>query len=201
MIEKIKNFWGKGIWSKLIVILVVFALFGIIGSAGSGSENSNNTEVTKTEQQKEKKKEVKKETKKEEIVSMNKSKKVGDFEYTIKSKTTAKTLGDPNMLGVKANGEFVVVELNIKNVSKKSQMFSEGSIKLICDDKEYEISSEATTYFMGEKSELWVGEINPDITKKGKIAFDVPEKIAKNKNVYLQISGSFLDKPVKFSLK
>lgn len=196
MLEKFKNFWNKAWWSKAIIIFVILMIIGAFGSAGGSSDDTAKKEDKTVE-----KKEVKKETKKDSMVALNTPEKAGNFEYTFKSKSTAKTLGDPSLVGAEANDTFVVVEVSIKNIQKDAQIFSEGDLKLVCDGKEYNTSSDATTYFMTENSELFVGEINPDITKTGKVAFDVPANVANNPNAYIQVSNGLLNKPIKFSLK
>jgi hypothetical protein len=95
-------------------------------------------------------------------------------EYTVTKVRTTKTLGDQEYgLGEKANGTFVVVDLQITNRKNETKTFMDNSAKLVTKDgNAYESSTEAS---MSLKDDLMLEDIQPDLTTKGSIGYDVPE--------------------------
>lgn len=185
-------------WRAIVIGLIVLVLFvGIFG--GDTEEDTSSNSDTQTTEKLTKKEEPKKEKEEDKMVALGKSAKAGEFEYSFKNVQTTKELNDGAGWSEKADGEFVYLDVTIKNVGDEANLFSEGSIKLVCDGKKYETSANASTYFAGKEEELFIGEINPDVSKTGKVGFDVPSKVAHNKNAYLEVDNGF-DEPIKFKL-
>lgn len=110
--------------------------------------------------------------------------------YEVTSATTAATIGEQEFgSGAKADGQFVVVELTLTNNKDETKTFSDSSAKLVTTDgKKYETSSDAI--FAVEDS-LILKDIQPDLTTKGTLVFDVPPaKVAGSKLVVEDLFGS-----------
>jgi hypothetical protein len=93
--------------------------------------------------------------------------------YKVAKVRTTKTLGDPEFLGERANGTFVIVNLAITNHKNKTKTFTNSTAKLTtADGREYETSTDAE---MSLDKSLMLEDIQPDLTTRGQLAFDVPE--------------------------
>lgn len=103
--------------------------------------------------------------------------------YKVTDVRTAKTIGDPDLLGARADGTFVIVDLQLTNNKDETKTFLESSAKLkTSDGKEYETSDKAIASF-GDDS-LLLKDIQPDLTTHGKLAFELPPS---------KVGGSTLD--------
>jgi len=110
--------------------------------------------------------------------------------YEVTSATTAATIGEQEFgSGAKADGQFVIVKLSLTNNKDETKTFSDSSAKLVTTDgKSYETSSDAI--FAVEDS-LILKSIQPDLTTKGTLVFDVPPaKVAGSKLVVEDLFGS-----------
>jgi hypothetical protein len=93
--------------------------------------------------------------------------------YKVTSVKTTDTIGDPNFLGERADGTFVVVNLELTNNKDETKTFLDSSAKLkTSDGKAYETSDKAVMAF-GDQS-LMLKDIQPDLTTHGKLAFEIP---------------------------
>ena len=120
-----------------------------------------------------------------EKYSMNTKIQAGDFAWTITGVTKTKSFGGSYFIS-RADGEYLVISVEIENTGKTAQYLSSDYLKLI-DDKNREFSS---TYVLGEDSIISFETINPGIVKKGKIIFDVPEGI---KVINVKISSNLIE--------
>lgn len=109
--------------------------------------------------------------------------------YEVTSVKTADNVGGSDF-GAKASGTFVIVQLSLTNNKDETKTFSDSSAKVVTSDgKSYKSSSDATLFF-GDGS-LLLKEIQPDLTTRGKIAFDLPpSKLAGSKLVIEDLFGS-----------
>ena len=111
-------------------------------------------------------------------------------EYTVTKVRTTEALGDQEYgLGEKANGTFVVVDLKITNRKNETKTFMDNSAKLVTKDgNAYKSSTEAS---LSLKDDLMLEDIQPDLTTKGSIGYDVPaSKVAGSKLVIEDIWGN-----------
>ncbi|WP_370890280.1 DUF4352 domain-containing protein [Janibacter sp. GXQ6167] len=99
----------------------------------------------------------------------------GKFEFVVKSvKTGVDSVGN-DILGEKAQGQFVLVNLEVTNIGDEAQYFADSDQKLV-DDKGRSFASNSTAGISIEGNEdVWLSEINPGNTKKGTIVFDMPK--------------------------
>ena len=93
--------------------------------------------------------------------------------YKVTTAKTTKEIGDPDLLGARADGVFVIVSLQLTNNKDETKTFMDSSAKLkTSDGKEYETSDKAVMAF-GDDS-LMLKDIQPDLTTRGKLAFEIP---------------------------
>jgi len=103
--------------------------------------------------------------------------------YKVTSVKTTDTIGDPDFLGERADGTFVIVNLQLTNNKDETKTFMDNNAKLkTSDGNEYETSDKALMAF-GDKS-LMLKDIQPDLTTRGKLAFEIPPS---------KVSGSTLE--------
>ena len=124
--EKIKNFWKKGILNKIVVIVVVFIGIGIVGSIISPAEDdlsSKNGDNTNTSDNGNNSNDDKKEFEQNEIVTYE------DVEYSITNveRTTGKQYTDSAAEGK----EFVIITLKIENKSDKKISYASYDWKMV----------------------------------------------------------------------
>lgn len=93
--------------------------------------------------------------------------------YEVTNVETTTEIGDPDLGGARADGMFVVVDLELTNNKDETKTFTESSAKIeTSDGKKYE-TSDKTVIAFGDES-LLLKDIQPDLTAKGKLAFDLP---------------------------
>lgn len=109
--------------------------------------------------------------------------------YKVTSARSAATIGDQSYgMGAKADGKFVIVDLQLTNRKDETKTFTSASAKLVTSDgKAYETTSEAM--FAVDES-LALKEVQPDLMTEGTLVFDVPPaKIAGSKLVIEDLWG------------
>jgi hypothetical protein len=117
--------------------------------------------------------------------------------YEVTRVTTATTIGDPELGGARADGKFVIVSLALTNNKDETKTFTEGSAHIeTADGKKYE-TSDKTVLAFGEES-LLLKDIQPELTAKGKLAFDLPPN--KINGAKLVIEDLFGDGEIKVDL-
>lgn len=99
----------------------------------------------------------------------------GKFEFTVTGVEGGKTQIGDQYLNTKAQGQFVVVSLSVKNIGDKAQTIYDGNLKAFdASGKEFSADSKAQMY-LGDEGRLWINEINPGNSVKGQVVFDVPK--------------------------
>jgi hypothetical protein len=97
----------------------------------------------------------------------------GKFEFQVLNVTRATTAGNPsNEYEIaKAQGEFVILTLSVRNIGNEPQSYSGDNQKLIDQSgRQYGESSEADMWMNSDVT----GDINPGNSIQAKAAFDVP---------------------------
>ena len=194
-----KSFYKKWWFWLLCIFIVLFILNYSIKSLRT--ENENNKTTVKQEQIKNKE-----EMPKAELIDLNKSKSVDDIEYKILNVKETKSISNESGKS-KANGKFIIVELQIENKTKNPISYSSDDFFLInngrtflVDDNSFNASqnlnSQQTIFNKNEKYIGTYDKFNPGITKKTFIVFDVPKDLnikdtcfipAKNTNIQFKL--------------
>ncbi len=102
----------------------------------------------------------------------------GEFKWKITKMTKQKEIGQDiagTFLGAKADGEFLILDVEVENIGKSANILSDSFIKLVDDQgREFTADSSAAFYLERNSALLFFKTVNPGIVKKGKIVFDVP---------------------------
>jgi len=107
--------------------------------------------------------------------TMGKAAKDGKFEFTVtKMKCGVPSVG-PADFGQKAQGEFCLINVTIKNVGTSAEVFVDSSQQALDGTgNTYSVDSGAAIY-ANEDSSTFLEQINPGNTVKGALVFDVPK--------------------------
>ncbi|MEU2613099.1 DUF4352 domain-containing protein [Micromonospora sp. NPDC007271] len=101
----------------------------------------------------------------------------GKFEFTVKSSKCGVAKIGNDMLGEKAQGQFCLVTVKVKNIGKEPQTLSDSNQKAYAaDGTEYSTDSGAAIYANKDQQTLF-NEINPGNEVTGVLVFDIPKKV------------------------
>ena len=101
----------------------------------------------------------------------------GKFEFVVQGVDRGQTQIGTEYLNNKAQGEFVLVTVNVTNVGDQPQSFIGGNAKLFDSaGREFSASTEAAIYLQDSNS--LYEEINPGNTVTGTLVFDIPSATA-----------------------
>ena len=121
--------------------------------------------------------------------------KDGKFSFKVTKVDKRAQVGN-SFLNKKAQGQFLLVHVTVKNIGDEAQSFF-GNNQLLHDarGREYEADAEASLYL--ENSKSLYEEINPGNTVRGIVLFDVPQK---TKIATIELHDSAFSDGVKVSL-
>ena len=155
----------------LIVIIIVIAV-----AAGGSDESSESSEAKAEEKAKTK------------AYKMNEPVKAGDLEFTVKSAEEVKDLKKQYMDTKTTEGKFMVVEVAVKNNDKEARLIDGEMFRLIGKDgTEYSSFTEGDMYVNNNDLGFFLQEVNPKMSKTGKVVFEVPNE----EGFKLQVSSGF----------
>lgn len=98
----------------------------------------------------------------------------GKFEFTVtKVETGATKIGD-QYLNQKAQGQFVLVHVTVKNIGDEAQLLADSAQK-VRDAKGREFSADTTAAIYLKDNDVFLNEINPGNSVKGILVFDMPK--------------------------
>ncbi|ODB73840.1 MULTISPECIES: DUF4352 domain-containing protein [Micromonospora] len=101
----------------------------------------------------------------------------GKFEFTVKSAKCGVSKVGSSAFGAKAQGQFCLVTLNVKNIGKESQMFDGSSQKAYAaNGTEYSADGSAAIY-ANKNAETFLNDINPGNQVTGVVVFDIPKNV------------------------
>ncbi|MEU5725012.1 DUF4352 domain-containing protein [Micromonospora sp. NPDC047738] len=101
----------------------------------------------------------------------------GKFEFTVKSSKCGVAKIGTDLVGAKAQGQFCLVTINVKNIGKESQMFDGSSQKAYAaDGTEYSADGGAAIY-ANKNAETFLNDINPGNQVTGVVVFDIPKNV------------------------
>ncbi|GAA4957097.1 DUF4352 domain-containing protein [Actinoplanes utahensis] len=106
---------------------------------------------------------------------LNQPARDGRFEFTVsKVKCGVAKVGDA-YLNEKAQGQFCLIDVQVKNIGKEPQTFLDSVQKGFDAARvEYSVDSTAALY-ANEDQQVLFEEVNPGNTVKGKLVFDIPK--------------------------
>ncbi|WBB80413.1 DUF4352 domain-containing protein [Micromonospora sp. WMMD882] len=101
----------------------------------------------------------------------------GKFEFTVKSSKCGVAKVGSDLLGAKAQGQFCLVTVNVKNIGKEAQMFDGSSQKAYdADGTEFSADNGAAIY-ANKDAETFLNDINPGNQVTGVVVFDIPKGV------------------------
>lgn len=179
-----------GCLGLIVVIIAFFAIMSAIFTGGNDSSSESSKKSTSKDN--------------------GKTYKVGDtvkldgLEFTVNDVSTANQVGTSG-IEQHAKGEFVVLNVTVKNNNDKSLMMNSNYFKLIKGDTTSEADTVASTSANQENSPDdtgFLGEnINPENEQTAKVVFDVSSNIANSSDKVVQVqSGAFGTKTAKIKL-
>lgn len=202
-------------WFWVIAIIVVIALFNACSGggdastdeAGASSQDGKAVVADKKDAGTDKKDagtDKKDEAKAAEGADKKASYGIGDavkadgWEITVNKVDDGVAKVGNEYLGAEAQGQFVTVDVSVKNTESEPDYFFEDNIKLGDDaGNSYSADTEAGIY-VDENSILFLEEINPGNTAKGVLVFDVPKDVSPDR---LTFEGGIFSDPIEISLK
>lgn len=165
---------GKGLAIAGIIIGSLFTL-GIIGMGGGNKGTTNQSTSNKASTSSA----PKANNKTNEIAKIGQPVRDGKFEFTVTSFSCGTTsVGDNPYLTKQAQGQFCILNLNIKNIGDKAQSLFSGNQKLLNGNTQFSADDTATFYNQPSgSSSTWFNDINPGNSVSGSIVFDVPKDV------------------------
>jgi hypothetical protein len=98
----------------------------------------------------------------------------GKFQFTVTDVEAGKKKVGNEYLNTKAQGQFYLVDITVKNIGDEAQIFFADNQTLFnADGQEYSADSTASIYL--DESNSFMEEINPGNTVKGTVVFDIPK--------------------------
>lgn len=112
-------------------------------------------------------------------VGPNGSVEVDTLRWRLEAAKATRTIGDQEYgLGAKANGVFVVAELNVTNNKSDSVTLTSEVVNLVAGDNTYDADSDAETALIGAGADtFFLEDLGPHVAATGKVAFDVAPSV------------------------
>jgi hypothetical protein len=109
---------------------------------------------------------------------LNQPARDGKFEFTVTTVKCGATSVGSDLLSEKAQGEYCLVDVTVKNIGDVPQMF-DGSSQKAFDAKGAEYSHDGVAeMYANEGNATFLETINPGNQVKGRLVFDVPKDTA-----------------------
>lgn len=99
----------------------------------------------------------------------------GKFEFVVKSIECGDEVVGPAGVQQKAQGKFCLVDLTVKNIGDRSQMFDAGSQKALDGKGNTYDADAAAALVVNGTAETFLNTINPGNQVAGMLPFDVPK--------------------------
>lgn len=189
-------------WFWLLAVIVIIAIASAIGGGGDDTSTSEGGSADAQQSGESAKKEAgdkpADKPAEEATYGIGDTVAADDWEITVAEVEDGVSQVGDEFLNAKAQGQFVQIELSVKNTGSDPNFFFEDDIKLGDESgNTYSADSEAGIY-AAENNILFLEEINPGNTAEGVLVFDVPEDADPNK---LTFAGGLFSDPVEISLK
>jgi hypothetical protein len=122
----------------------------------------------------------------------------GDWEITVADVETGVSEVGDQYLNSTAQGQYILVDVEVKNTGSEPSYFFEDNVKLLDDaGNTYATDSEASLYTTESGDVFLLEEINPGNTASGVLVFDVPADASPN---VLEFQGGIFDTPAEVAL-
>jgi hypothetical protein len=116
------------------------------------------------------------------VAGLNQPARDGKFEFTVKKVDCGKTSIGSQYLNKKAQGQFCLVSVTVKNIGKEPQsLFGDNQYLFDSQNRKFSADTEAAIYL--EDSKSLYEEINPGNSLNGVIIYDIPKGASPKKIV------------------
>ncbi|HNP55596.1 MAG TPA: DUF4352 domain-containing protein [Gordonia sp. (in: high G+C Gram-positive bacteria)] len=171
-----------GLIVGIVLAIVAVCCVGMVVVGGGNDDSSSTTTTTAAEDTKEETsteatKETKETKEEDQVARMNQPVRDGKFEFVVKKVEAGLSSLGESVMTQKAQGQFVVVTVTVKNIGNKSQGFSPSDQKLIdTEGREHEPDVSAALLGLdGSGANPIFEDINPGNKVTGQIVFDIPK--------------------------
>lgn len=149
---------GVGVIVVLIVVVVALAVGGSGGNSGGGDQQAGAQPDGAAPSK--------------NAAGIGDQVKDGKFTFTItKMRKGLSTYGDDQITQEHAQGQFVILNVTVTNHGDEAQLF-DATDQYLFDGKGRKYNAESGMF---TENDVFLNEINPGNTVKGKIAFDMPK--------------------------
>lgn len=153
---------SKPLYKRVWFWIAVVAVLGIVGAAANGGSTSSSS-TTQDDAA----------AAAPAAATIGTPVRDGDFEFTVTDVQRGQTKLGGEYLSTTAQGEFVLVNLTVRNIGNEPGMMFDQNIKLFdTQGREYRADSAAAIYLEGN-SDVIAQTINPGNQVAGTIVFDV----------------------------
>lgn len=167
-------------WLGIIIvglIVISIAMGGDDEGATTTSSSSSSGSETKADEKKEEKK----------VYGVGQEVKVKNLTYKVNSVEESKLIEKQYLDPIKTDGKFIIVDVTVGNQDKEARFVDGEMFRLVDKDgTEFSTKSEADMYINDGDLGFFLQEINPKMSKTGKVAFEVP---ADATDLQLQVSS------------
>lgn len=201
--EKVKKPFYKKWWVWLLAIIVVIAF------AGGGEEESSTKEetaenVAATENKKEKSQEDTKDEVK--VAGIGEKATISDVSFTVNGieETSEIKSGNQFIENATTEGKFIIADVSIENGQKEALTINSSFFMIKTeDDTTYEaVSSGEVMMAMGDEgTDFFLEQINPGLSKSGKVVFEVPADLDVSSAVLHCQTGFWGTESIEINLK
>ncbi|GIH72620.1 DUF4352 domain-containing protein [Sphaerimonospora thailandensis] len=185
----------------LMGIIVLAAIFSGGGSGGDSdtttTATSNGTSAKPADKAADKAADKPKQADKPKTPGIGDLVKDGKFAFKVtKVEKGLSQVGEGFMVS-KAQGQYVLVHLNVKNIGDKAQMFT-GSAQKLIDTQGRQFDADSGAAIGMKDSNAFLNNINPGNTVNGIVLFDVPKDF---KIKSIELHDSFFSGGVTVTLR
>ncbi|MEB6548993.1 DUF4352 domain-containing protein [Heyndrickxia sporothermodurans] len=183
----------KKLGKLIITVIGVFIVIGIIGSMVGKDEEKTSSEPSKKVTASETKvnKEAKKKTE-SKIYKVGDLVKVGKLAYKVsKVSATSEIKSDNEFIkSAKTDGQFIMISIEAFNKDKKARMVDSTMFKIKDDQgREFDPTNDSEVMMVADEAmEFFLQDINPGVSKKGLMIFELPKDSA---HYSLEVSSGF----------
>jgi uncharacterized protein (UPF0333 family) len=186
-----RPFWKKKrfLFPAILIVIII-----AVASHGSGSSTqtatTSSTSSSKTASNSSSASSSSSSNSSSTVYKVGQTFKVGEFQYTVNSVKTANSIGDvANGLGEKAHGIYYIVNITATNLDKTASTVDSNLFNIVQGGNKYSADSMATTDDNDTNNDMFLTQLNPNVSMTGNLVFDVPANLTSG--LQLQLSGGF----------
>ncbi|MEK4538102.1 DUF4352 domain-containing protein [Peribacillus sp. FSL K6-1552] len=166
---------GKFIFMALGIIIAL----SVIGSFMGGEEETSDAKVKEADSTQTKDNKTDSSKKETKVYKIGDKVKVGKLAYKITNAESMTEIKSNNEFieSAKTDGQFLVIDIEAFNNDKEARMVDSSMFKVKDNQgREFEPSNDSDVMMVLEETmDLFLQDINPGISKKGKLVFELPK--------------------------